>query len=624
MLILLIACCNPVLHGQNLQRVSNMDGYIRNSTYYGCDPHSFTELNGRLFFIATDMPTGREIWYTEGWPDTTHLLLELNPGYDFGLEGNLYKVNNKLIFKANVQSLPLGSTLQDSIVGSELYVSDGTASGTQLLKDISPGLNNFGNPSDSYIDLENSVMNTSGSKMYFTAMDTLYHSSIWVTDGTDTGTYCLKPDLYSINPYMSTVRLLGLSGDQLFFSYKDTTQQDGLWVMNVNSGIADLVKSIKLDDYDQYVIKDGKLYFIAVSALSNDKEFWISDGTTPGTFKLSDAIIPYLQSTVSFNNKYYFKGEVPGANGGQSTLSTRLCYTDGTPSGTGYIKNVFAESTDENIAIYNNRLYFSGADTSVLANYNPLYQYPGFGLCASDGTDAGTVVHAVGQTGDSKVSAFFEYNQKLYFRNYTQTETALYSIDNQDAIVRVIEELKATYHIKDQDNQYLKTQNNDLIFYNSDPANAILSGFSIFKAQDPMTVLPAHPIQVNADTDPKLTKYYKFKGNYYFSGYYYTVPSESTGYQLWSIQIPRETGIKPMDREKLSLFPNPAGEYINVGLNEHAMYQILNISGTQIRAGYIQKGNSKISLSGLAPGNYVLMTKKMNDEVQRAKFTISK
>lgn len=43
------------------------------------------------------------------------------------------KLNGKILFIAN------GGTQGDNASGTELWVSDGTAKGTQLLKDIAPG-----------------------------------------------------------------------------------------------------------------------------------------------------------------------------------------------------------------------------------------------------------------------------------------------------------------------------------------------------------------------------------------------------------------------------------------------------------------------------------------------------
>ena len=111
---------------------------------YSSNPSGFTEFNNRLYFIANDGENGRELWVSDGTSEGTQLLkdinepdnenseenLEIPPGVvpDSSLPGFLIEFNNKLYFSAT-----------NDENGRELWVSDGTSEGTQLLKDINPG-----------------------------------------------------------------------------------------------------------------------------------------------------------------------------------------------------------------------------------------------------------------------------------------------------------------------------------------------------------------------------------------------------------------------------------------------------------------------------------------------------
>ena len=106
-----------------------------------------TNVNGELFFAGYDSTHGTELWKSDGTTAGTSMVADINPGttttwYYTGSYGtytrdvtttgsypsDLTDGNGTLYFSAN-----------DGTHGDELWKSDGTAAGTTLVQDISPG-----------------------------------------------------------------------------------------------------------------------------------------------------------------------------------------------------------------------------------------------------------------------------------------------------------------------------------------------------------------------------------------------------------------------------------------------------------------------------------------------------
>ncbi len=84
-------------------------------------------MNGRLYFQASDGSNGAELWKSDGTSSGTVLVKDILPGASGGNPGSLTNVNGTLYFRA-----------ADGSNGYELWKSDGTSAGTVLVKDIFP------------------------------------------------------------------------------------------------------------------------------------------------------------------------------------------------------------------------------------------------------------------------------------------------------------------------------------------------------------------------------------------------------------------------------------------------------------------------------------------------------
>ncbi len=94
----------------------------------GSDPTHLVNANGRLFFIADDGVNGKELWTSTGTSASTVLVRNIAAGSASPDIQDLIAVGDIVCF-----------TAENGVNGREVWVSDGTASGTFMLEDLLPG-----------------------------------------------------------------------------------------------------------------------------------------------------------------------------------------------------------------------------------------------------------------------------------------------------------------------------------------------------------------------------------------------------------------------------------------------------------------------------------------------------
>lgn len=101
------------------------------------DPEDFTITDHGILFIATTPEAGRELYITDGTSESTRLLTEINPGPEDGIswQGSPrpVSVGKNIIFRRGAEN--------DS---GEIWISDGSDTGTYLLLDYEDDLPGFG------------------------------------------------------------------------------------------------------------------------------------------------------------------------------------------------------------------------------------------------------------------------------------------------------------------------------------------------------------------------------------------------------------------------------------------------------------------------------------------------
>lgn len=221
---------------------------------------SMVELNGRLYFAAQNSYYNYELWSTDGTQAGTQLVKELNVSGGSGI-GKLHRVGNKIVFAATEDSLNSWNTPD-----YDLYVSDGTTSGTSKLMELNESSNAF---------LETGRVATLQNKFIFCTA-----TQVVATDGTPGGTLPLA----AIAQYAQGFGYCEMNGHVYFVLVENG--QPGVWKSDGTAAGTSLIKNlstanIPLAYAEDMKAFDNKLYIVgAVSGQGSD--LYSFDGTTGG------------------------------------------------------------------------------------------------------------------------------------------------------------------------------------------------------------------------------------------------------------------------------------------------------------------------------------------------------
>ena len=186
---------------------------------YFADPASYNTSGGmslvpegsQVLFSAFDPTHGLELWSSDGTAAGTGLLADLDAGADGSDPRGLTSVGGKVFFAAH-----------DGVTPNELWSSDGTATGTSVVARFAniETASSFVTANPYYIsDHDNSL--TIGGTTYFDATDPDHGEELWKTDGTAAGTVLVKD--ITPGPFGSKVTAMTAYHGRLYFLATDTT-----------------------------------------------------------------------------------------------------------------------------------------------------------------------------------------------------------------------------------------------------------------------------------------------------------------------------------------------------------------------------------------------------------------
>jgi ELWxxDGT repeat protein len=436
-------------HGNSEYALYKSDGTIAGTERVGGLGDLTTVPIEKLVVIANKVlvpfatsSTGQEIALTSGNTGDITLLKDINPGLSSSSPRCFANLGDMVIFIAN-----------DSVHGYEIWKTNGTTEGTQLVKDV------VTTSESANID----QIYTLNGNLFFLAGENDFYRDLWKSDGTEAGTIQALPlegptifgqvkdrlIFLDLNTFKSTdgteagtvdmrqferagyhVAKNHAAGDNLFFTFTNTNDEEELWKANIVSNEVELVKDIYpgtptgLPHFFGAAV-GAKLVFTAKESEEAGEELWVSDGSADGTFMIKD-INPSPSSGSQPNNfvaagdKVFFTAYTPSS-------MRELWVTDGTPTGTHMAKDI--NLTGNGVGAYDmaalgNKVVFQG--------WTPNFQDQPW---ISDGTEAGTyMIKKLSSQGSYPTSFTSANNNKVYFVANDGTHgTELFVTDGTEA-----------------------------------------------------------------------------------------------------------------------------------------------------------------------------------------------
>ncbi len=392
----------------------------------GSNPSNFTQLGKLTFFIAFDSKHGYELWVTDGTESGTEMVKDINPGMADGC-----RYNNSVSSKLST-IVPLGKNVyffaNDVEHGFELWCSDGTENGTHMVKDIMSG--------QISASIEPTLVRA-GNYLYFAANDGALGNELWRSNGTDTGTLLVKdlnPGYKSSNPQCFFV-----DSNMAYFAASDGSAGYGLWKTDGSDLGTVYIKNVlptpTAFDSVPYIKYKGQIYFNGYD-LDNGAELWKTDGTTSGTIIIKDINTDKEGSTpclfTLFKDEIIFVAKT-------SKCGYELWQTDGTVTGTSMLKDIYPGkqgSNPQSLTVLNDKLYFIANDSIHGPN-----------LWVTDLSDTGTHLllndsNPVPLTFNQASQNLFLSRNRLYFNASTGTSGfELWTTDGTSAGTRMLRDL---------------------------------------------------------------------------------------------------------------------------------------------------------------------------------------
>lgn len=321
------------------------------------NPRWITVFGGAVYFSAYTLGEGSELWRSDGTASGTWMVADLVAGPTGSDPQYLTVLGDRIVFAAR----GVTSSIR------QLWTSDGTAAGTVPLARTGRIPRNLGRI---------------GDRIYFSDDNTGSGVEMYVTDGTPAGTGLFMEIAFgsnSSNPGQFTP--LGTTG-QFLFSASDFINGQELWISDGTPANTRMVANLVAGSFgsgpSNLFAWQGRVWFDGAKTFTSiDRALWVSDGTAAGTTIVK--VVRNAKSFAALGGKLFFNGQLP------FTSSPEMWETDGTAAGTVAVGHSPNQPPDYSQTVGSRRFYFAG-NGGLTAGSQELF--------ASDGTVAGTQIVA--------------------------------------------------------------------------------------------------------------------------------------------------------------------------------------------------------------------------------------
>ncbi|HEX4952481.1 MAG TPA: hypothetical protein VF017_03685 [Thermoanaerobaculia bacterium] len=235
--------------GTGTRRITAPNLFLRFEPTFGQGPQ-FTRAGNHVYFVAEHSSTGAELWVTDGTPEGTDLLQDLYPGT---IGANPVAVT---AFQGSVYFI----AIEDGHFHRALRRQTGTARSLPLVN------LEFGNPD---------WLEATQSALFFARRTAEHGTELWATDGTPAGTRLVK-DIWPGSGSIPIVHARTI-GDRLLFAASEGVLGQELWVSDGTATgthiVHDIAPGPASSSPEQLTVAGSSLYFSADDGLSG-RELW--------------------------------------------------------------------------------------------------------------------------------------------------------------------------------------------------------------------------------------------------------------------------------------------------------------------------------------------------------------
>lgn len=483
----------------------------------------FVVFNNALYFLADDGVHGKELWKTDGTTSGTVLVKDIVAGSGSSFPANLTVSGNLLYFTAN-----------DGVFGKELWKSDGTFQGTVMVKNIDPGINTPSHP--------NSLFDYNGT-LFFGATNGNQGLELWKSDGTENGT---------------------------------------IMVRDINEGNQDSMPG-------NFSIHNNYLYFSATTG-QQGRELFRTAGDELSTVLVSDiypgssgsgANSSNPSAVISLGNNPYFTA----ANGPTRTLMTI--------SGN--------QSTAAIVSIGNNVEWLTKSGNSLF--YRAFNSISGTELYVSNGVIGGASLVKDIRSGNanSSPSGFVDANGTLFFRADNGINgVELWKSDGTEEGTMMVKDIMPGATGSASSNSSLgKMIQNKLFFRANDGVHGNELWVSDGTENGTYMVMDLNP--GSGFSEP--WDFIEFNNSVYF-----TATTSTTGRELYKLDLANlSTANYSTKNNSFQHYYNPNQKTLTVlNIEEKSNLKLFDISGKEISKHLVTTPSIEINLNGLAKGIYII------------------